>query len=562
MTTSIVPIPQMEAPSPFTQHLDTNYVPTTEELEKLKVFIAEQQGAIDVIDAEIAELMRRRATRIQCAGKHRALASLVRRLPDDILLAIFFQSLALEEPWTLPRLPVVISRVCRRWRALALGTPLLWTAIDVLLPWEALEVRYRTVRLQDPLRRNTTEDYLIRCISHFRTYVAFVEGMTRAFIRRSSGCPLELRLTSDDIAEVPSSPRILNEWSALLDPLCKLMADPTTRWKSIDFNITVSAVSPISLRFLQIPVVSSGLGMRSANISLGTHSCNVHVPPARWNATLPRGEIDLHSAQLSALSARMTHGDMSRIRTPWGCLTTLDFGAPPSGSDFLPSEAHTILQLTPNLVDCQINLSFPFTLRIPPLKPLTLNNLKSLTVICCLPPRAFAEALFLPSLTKLVTTDAMCPLDRGSVLLWVQRHGPQLKELSFAHDSVTKEDLKSALEALPNIESLALAGNPTAPYNFNEVDLFNGLSPENADACPCPKLRAITCTFNKGGSEAKEKAIVNFIEKRRRPDRPSSIAWLDKATITFAVPPVWSVIQELKRRQVDVEGLLIHTAAL
>ncbi|TEB37039.1 hypothetical protein FA13DRAFT_1622969, partial [Coprinellus micaceus] len=115
----------MEAPSPFTQHLDTNHVPTIEELETLKVFIAEQQRVIDVIDAEIAELMRR-ATCIQSVGKLRALASLVRRLPDDILLAIFLQSLALEEPWTLPRLPVVISRVCHRWRALALCTPLLW----------------------------------------------------------------------------------------------------------------------------------------------------------------------------------------------------------------------------------------------------------------------------------------------------------------------------------------------------------------------------------------------------------------------------------------------------
>ncbi|TEB37045.1 hypothetical protein FA13DRAFT_1572367, partial [Coprinellus micaceus] len=117
---------QMEVPFPLARHLDTNYVPTSEELDNLKALLVERQVVIDAIDAEIAELERKRMKEVQYAERIRELTTPIRRLPDDILLTIFFESLALAEAWSTPHPSVVASHVCGRWRGLALCTPLLW----------------------------------------------------------------------------------------------------------------------------------------------------------------------------------------------------------------------------------------------------------------------------------------------------------------------------------------------------------------------------------------------------------------------------------------------------
>ena len=90
-----VPRPNSQMASPFEQHFDTNYVPTSRELDTLKVLAEEEQTVIDAIDAEIVQLTEIRATHARRVGRHRALASPVRRLPDDIVLAIFFEFLTL-----------------------------------------------------------------------------------------------------------------------------------------------------------------------------------------------------------------------------------------------------------------------------------------------------------------------------------------------------------------------------------------------------------------------------------------------------------------------------------
>ncbi|TEB37047.1 hypothetical protein FA13DRAFT_1567496, partial [Coprinellus micaceus] len=102
------------------------YVPTAQELDTLSIFIEQQHAMIDAIDAEISGLTRKRAAHLRCVDRHQALTSLVRRLPDDILVTIFLEWLASAEPWPSPHPPVIASSVCRRWRNLAVGTPLLW----------------------------------------------------------------------------------------------------------------------------------------------------------------------------------------------------------------------------------------------------------------------------------------------------------------------------------------------------------------------------------------------------------------------------------------------------
>jgi hypothetical protein len=268
----------------------------------------------------------------------------------------------------------------------------------------------------------------------------------------------------------------------------------------------------------------------------------------------------------------MTFADLTRIRTSWSGLTVLAFGSPSVSSYFLPSEAHRILLRTPNLIHCTIHLSFPSPQETPHLDTVSLSHLKSLTIKGDVPPRAFAEALHLPSLTHLYVVGAFGPPESeatSSIFLWIQRHGAQLNAVSVAHSSLTPAALGIALRNLPNVESLELAWNPasgprrlnsTRIRGFDEVYLFRGLSPGNDGGCACPNLRVLSCKFFNGNSEETGKAIADFIEKRRSVRRPSSVVWLEKVEITSSIPLMRSIPQELKRRGVDTEGIWIPTA--
>ncbi|TEB26273.1 hypothetical protein FA13DRAFT_1795884 [Coprinellus micaceus] len=326
---------------------------------------------------------------------HWALTSPARRLPGDILLNICFEALALARPLPSAHPAVVAGCICRRWREIALGAPLLWTKIVVVLPWASMEKKQRKSLFHETLRRDNMEAYLLRSLSLFRPYVNVTVERVQAFVQRSRGCPLDLRVGAEDVAQAPSSSQVFNEWAALLDPLCMTIAGPAMRWKNLTLNLRVSLESPVSLRFLQILSALSGSGMQSATLILQTHSRNAFIPEAQWDDLLPAAKIDLRLAELRVFLARMRYSAMSRIETSWDGLATLMIGAPSSAPPFLPEEALITLRRTPNLIHCKIALSFPVSHQTPDLDPLTLANVKSFTIKGYTPPRAFAEALYL-----------------------------------------------------------------------------------------------------------------------------------------------------------------------
>jgi hypothetical protein len=153
------------------------------------------------------------------------------------------ESQASSEPWPSRNPAVVAGHVCRRWRDLSLGTPLLWTKIEILLPWASLEEQFRNSGFQETLRRDNIEAYLLQCISRFRPYIDLQERRVRSFIQRSSGCPLNLLIRAQDIPGVPSSSRVLDEWRTSLKPLYKLLCTSTARWQSLNLDVTVCSRS-------------------------------------------------------------------------------------------------------------------------------------------------------------------------------------------------------------------------------------------------------------------------------------------------------------------------------
>ncbi|KAJ8095749.1 hypothetical protein PM082_022856 [Marasmius tenuissimus] len=123
-------------PTKFAGVLDTNYVPSNEELREINTIVREPEEEIRRIDAEISRMQSRRDELQQFVDQHRKLLSPFRRFPEDVWREVFIRSL----PDThLPtrnaaEAPLALTSICRSWRHIALSTPQLWNSIHLFLP--------------------------------------------------------------------------------------------------------------------------------------------------------------------------------------------------------------------------------------------------------------------------------------------------------------------------------------------------------------------------------------------------------------------------------------------
>ncbi|KAF7367744.1 hypothetical protein MSAN_00838300 [Mycena sanguinolenta] len=128
------------AVSPFADKLRTNYVPSDEEIAHLRDFLvgpteqlAKIQAQIDEMELVVGQLKAKRESLQIDIDAHKALISPMRHIPDDVLRAIFFACLptAHNALIDIAEAPLLLGRICRRWRVVAYSTPMLWTSIHI-----------------------------------------------------------------------------------------------------------------------------------------------------------------------------------------------------------------------------------------------------------------------------------------------------------------------------------------------------------------------------------------------------------------------------------------------
>ncbi|KAJ6508592.1 hypothetical protein C8R45DRAFT_1208234 [Mycena sanguinolenta] len=126
--------------SPFTNRLNTNYVPSPSEILEIRSLLVDPIEEIACIDAQIAEmelaltqLREKRALLREPIDTHKALISPMRLIPQDILLEIFFACLPSEHNAIIDptEAPLLLGRVSRHWRSVAYSTPMLWSSIYI-----------------------------------------------------------------------------------------------------------------------------------------------------------------------------------------------------------------------------------------------------------------------------------------------------------------------------------------------------------------------------------------------------------------------------------------------
>ncbi|KAJ7080547.1 hypothetical protein C8R44DRAFT_688890, partial [Mycena epipterygia] len=81
------------AHSPFAEKLNTNYAPSDAEVQQIRALLMEPIDELARVDAQINELLAKRALLKAAIDAHRALTSPMRRIPQDVLLEIFLSCL-------------------------------------------------------------------------------------------------------------------------------------------------------------------------------------------------------------------------------------------------------------------------------------------------------------------------------------------------------------------------------------------------------------------------------------------------------------------------------------
>ena len=128
----------LAVPNAFSHVFSTNDPPDNTLLTPLRSSLTATRALSAEIEKHLAMMQHVKDACTLSIKKHEAAFHLIRSLPDDILLTIFrwhihSHSETDEMDKNIPclRLPWTFLQVSRRWRRLALSSPLLWITINV-----------------------------------------------------------------------------------------------------------------------------------------------------------------------------------------------------------------------------------------------------------------------------------------------------------------------------------------------------------------------------------------------------------------------------------------------
>ncbi|KAF5384659.1 hypothetical protein D9757_007482 [Collybiopsis confluens] len=154
------------ANSPFATVVGTNYAPSSAELTQLNEILIRPRKELDRLDSEIARVQATLdSLRLQKQSvetyieAHRALGSIVRRIPPETLGEIFQWCLPLDTEYgvrSMEYAPLLLTTICREWRHIALSSPRLWSSLHIYFhPHLRDDVRSRRVAgVESWLRRS------------------------------------------------------------------------------------------------------------------------------------------------------------------------------------------------------------------------------------------------------------------------------------------------------------------------------------------------------------------------------------------------------------------------
>ncbi|KAJ7657363.1 hypothetical protein DFH06DRAFT_1198048 [Mycena polygramma] len=202
--------------SPFSGRLHTNYVPSAAEVASIKIDLVSHSSELERLDALIQDLTTQRSRVQSYIDSHSALISPARRLPRDIVEAIFLACLPSNR---LPAMaaseaPLLLCHICSAWRAIALSSPRFWASLHIVLE----------LVLRDPYGISLVSEWLQRSGTCPLSLTVFEQSNN--FMHLVAGSPVPL------IGTIPSAKRYPERLSTLLESLART----SDRWHNVDFH--------------------------------------------------------------------------------------------------------------------------------------------------------------------------------------------------------------------------------------------------------------------------------------------------------------------------------------
>ncbi|KAG1889243.1 hypothetical protein F4604DRAFT_1644245 [Suillus subluteus] len=131
---------------------NTNYSAFKFDFQDISAIITERQQQLDAVSHEIShfetvidginhihqQLVAKKDRITQSMNSHKQLASALWRLPTEVLSQIFSHCLPIEHRLSpaSKAAPMLLTRICRRWREIAVDMPSLWHRLSVGKDWQ------------------------------------------------------------------------------------------------------------------------------------------------------------------------------------------------------------------------------------------------------------------------------------------------------------------------------------------------------------------------------------------------------------------------------------------
>ncbi|KAG2018706.1 hypothetical protein CC2G_008108 [Coprinopsis cinerea AmutBmut pab1-1] len=520
--------------SPFDQRLGTNYAPSDAEKAQIQEIIAEISPEISKLDGEIEALKealesleKTKEERSKFLEDHKALLSPIRDLPVDIIHAIFQHCLPDTHNAVLSpaRAPLLLTRICRQWRELAINYPPLWSSLHIPIPNVPEPMLYipgyYTNNHESRVLSEEEQEYFDGEVERWHSRMAQRTQSVSLWLSRAKGSGLSLSIVVGRKRDRHPFGLGRPEPEAVTE-LISLILGYASQWERFE----ISAPLNIASRFLSTPA-SRTPALRSLKVNTPDRIRLGDPPPTNPPSLFTPDGITTAPSLKSVWFESIPLDKALDVPIGWGNLTSFFFapddgipGLPTAGS-LTPNSAIEILSRCPNLKRCGLlvgsgspYLANPQVWGInPPQEDVTpgrravLEHLESLTLeqygTRSLHP--FVESLELPALRSLsfAGSTTPCPANPSPLIPLMRNWGHNLKTLTFDYQFLTDPELRECLELAVNVEELSLSLNGRLGRSFHHAGTNN-----DEDRRPAPArlgnkmMKALTPTYDDDDDDA------------------------------------------------------------
>ncbi|KAJ7575606.1 hypothetical protein C8J56DRAFT_1063205 [Mycena floridula] len=428
---------------------------------------------------------------------HRALIAPINYIPNEILQEIFLFTVPDQVNISVKQSPLILGRVCSRWRKVSQGMPELWSSINGDL--EALgHIEGTSWWNWSPVREYPSS---MNKASLHRARDDFWHGAGgKEWLERSGTLPLTLSLRQRLI----TTTRAHN----YPDQSFSLLEEYSSRWKTIVFCMRYDTLMSLDKYLVKRGVTFPMLESFSVTLMGRSAESDQYIPFSFLQ----------HSPQLRSFSLHGLHSDGIGQYVPWSQLTHLDMDLASYHSSVLPSIS--------NIVECSLYIRSGNW--IIPKQPTVLPSLRKL----CIQGSHRTIADIIP---RMIMAPNLQELEYGGDLeiLW-DFVGDPLRRLTV-YCSHRVEEIVGCVLRTPFLESLTIS----------QCDNIDGFDRFIAELCTLALLPNLNELHFEGCPESIHPLMLELVRVRAGDDASIEFRhWLDEERVTESKTPI-SVSEDL-----------------